>query len=58
MAFVNLCDVGRLYELEFAGKMPKGSANKFVRCGLAYLIRIVHLEQKFKDGNYPGPRVT
>ena len=55
-AFANFCDVGRLYELEFAGKMPKGSANKFVRGVAAYLIRIVQLEQRFRDGSYPGPK--
>jgi hypothetical protein len=56
-AFANACDVGRLYALEFAGKMPAGSANQFVRGGLAYLIRIVQLQQKFRDGSYPGPKV-
>jgi len=57
MAFANFCDVSRLYELEFAGKMPKGSANKFVRGGTAYLIRIVQLRDKFRNEKYPGPRV-
>jgi hypothetical protein len=56
-AFANFCDAGRLYALEFERKMPAGSANRFVRGGLNYLIRIVQLRDKFKGG-YPGPKVT
>jgi hypothetical protein len=56
VAFANFCDVGRLYELEFTGQMPSGSANRFVCGGLAYLIRIVQLKEKFQDGQYPALR--
>jgi hypothetical protein len=57
-AFANTCDVMRLYHLEAAGLMPQGSATKGLMGGLAYLIRIVQLKDKFKDGGYPGPTVS
>ena len=53
-SFANACDLGRLYELEWAGKLPCGYGDQAMRRGLAYLIRIVQLQQKFRDGGYPG----